>query len=67
MHLISKTTDREDMLKKPPFGPGFRRDQVECADSMEVWGTGIKDVGEFTEFRLIKSGCSIYTKRVDGY
>lgn len=64
--------DGDDMaevaLAKAPFGPGFTMDQVQAADTLEVWCSGLTDAGpELTRFDLKKAGRLVATATLYGY
>ena len=65
------TVDGEDMALMAtaprPLGPAFTADQVEKADSMEVWCSGVLDQQECTEFRLMKGGRVVANVVIPGY
>jgi hypothetical protein len=46
----------------------FNDTELAKADRLEIWGSSFNDPGEdFTEYRLIKNGVAINTKRQAGY
>jgi hypothetical protein len=52
----------------PPFGPGFTDQEIQAADTMEIWHSAFTDAGEdCTEFRLFKNNQHTATKRLGGY
>ena len=53
---------------KRPLGPGFKPEQVEQADSMEVWCSGIMDPGpDCVRFDLLRGRKVIASVVVPGY
>ena len=67
MYLIKRTTNQEEMMLQPPFGPGFNNLPESC--TMEVWGSSMtQDGADYCEFRLFgESGQPICKKRIGGY
>ena len=59
MQLLRKTIKPFDMSAH------FAEFQIEAAEVMEVWETEARDDGNFVEYRLMRKGCTLYTKRVD--
>lgn len=52
----------------PPLGPGFSSEEAAQADTLEMWGTSFSDPGDdFVEYRLLKEGQIVHTKRFAGY
>jgi len=52
-----------------PLGPGFGAADIEKADLLEVWCSGIHDLGpDYTIFKLFdNTGSLIASKRIEGY
>lgn len=72
MNLIAKFTGnqaRQSAASKPPLGVGFSAAIVSKTETLEVYGSGLKDAGpDFCEFRAIDAGGNIVgTKRLNGY
>lgn len=68
-HLLKETTNKDEMMAGPPFGPGVCRDIAEKAARMEVWGSNFNEPGpDYCEFRLYDvAGIVVDRRRVDGY
>lgn len=69
---LSKTYTNDDLYiqatMSKPFGPDFSKEQLKDANSMEIWHSSFSDEGDdFTEFRLLKDGKTVHTKRIQGY
>lgn len=66
-------TVKGDAIKKkatdsPPFGPGFAEKDLKDVDALEIWGSLASDAGDdYCEFRLMKGGKTIKSKRIVGY
>lgn len=69
MYRVSSTDDKAKMLDNRFAHPGFPMEQVEQADTMELWGTKFSDdnAPDYCEFRLLKGDEVFATKRIDGY
>lgn len=69
MYKISDTYNKNEMLKKPPAGPGFSMKKAIEAAWMEVWGSSFGEMeDDFCEFRLFDvEGVIIDRKKVYGY
>jgi len=72
MHRIQTWNNKDEVMRegtqKPPFGAGFNKQQVEQAETLELWGSSFTDTGsDFCEFRLLRKGGIIARKRVAGY
>ena len=71
MYRVDITTGEELLpaaTATPPFGPGFSTDIVAQADTLEMWGSSFTDPGDdFVEYRLLKKGQVVQTKRFAGY
>lgn len=67
-YLHETVVDKEVMTRRPPFGPGFTVQEVQRAERMEVWGSGIKDPGgDYCEFRLMEGKKVLATRTISGY
>jgi hypothetical protein len=57
---------RETAARKPPFGPGIDRVDI---NRLEVWASGLKDPGDdYCEFRVFDAdGTLLASRRVEGY
>jgi hypothetical protein len=64
--VVGNELERE-ATAKAPFGPGFSKETVQKADSMQIWHTSFKDADEYTEFRLLKGEEVVATARFNGY
>lgn len=72
MPYLTERLTNDAMKKKataaPPFGPGFAEEDLKNVDALETWCSLFSDPGEdYCEFRLIKDGKTIKSKRVSGY
>ena len=71
MAFLSDIVRGEEMKKMNEMwvGPKFTPEQMEQAELMEVWYSGVEDLGpDYTEFRLLSlDNTVIATKRVEGY
>jgi len=67
MYLGRTTDNKEEMHRKPPFGPGFT--ELGTAVTMQIWHSSFTDPGpDFNEFVLLDvHGQRVGVKRVEGY
>jgi hypothetical protein len=55
-------------LTPPPFGPGFTMTDLDGADALEIWGSQFSTTTEdFIDYRLIRAGRCIKSRRFAGY
>lgn len=72
MYLVERVEGTEAVIQgataQRPFGPGFGIDDLAGVDAMEVWGTQFTEgVSDYVEFRLLRDGAVIKSRRVEGY
>lgn len=70
MYVLSKDTkEKEAMMAKPPFGPGFTEEDITRAETMDILATDINDPGsDYVMFILRdKKGNTINSKKIKGY
>jgi len=70
MYFSSKdVTDKTQMTRQPPLGPGFTQAQADEAHTMDIAHSSFKDDGEdYTLFILKDSkGQKITSAKMDGY
>lgn len=70
-HLMETVTGdamKKKATNKPPFGPGFAEGDLKDIEALEVWGSLANDPGsDYCEFRLMKAGKTVKSKRIAGY
>lgn len=68
MYLMKTVTEKSEMTKAPPFGPGVSPELAAQADRMEVWATKLSDPGPDHCRFLLKSADGEILKdvRIDG-
>lgn len=65
-----ETARKEKALEPPPFGPGFKQEEIPGdAVNLEVWASSYDDAGDdFCEFRLVDAkGNTLVSRKVEGY
>lgn len=72
MYLIEKVQGIDSVLMTAtmpePFGPGWTTEDAEQADALEIWGTRFSESdADYVEYRLMKEGAVIKTRRTEGY
>lgn len=67
-YLVERTTHKDAMTLRQPFGPGFPQELADQAEAMEWWGSSIMDGGaDWNEFRLFVGDEVIARRRMAGY
>lgn len=69
MGMVMGNLMRKMAVDRPPFGPGFTENELECAKIMEIEGSSFSDPGpDYCDFILKDAeGKELARKRVDGY
>lgn len=67
MRTVSGDMLWDAAMADPPFGPGFQETDLDDIDCMEIWGSRFNAPEDFVEYRLLRGGMVIKSRRVAGY
>lgn len=67
--LSKDIKEKELMMEQPPFGPGFTKQEVLLAETMDIVATDLNEPGpDYAMFILRnKEGDIINSKKISGY
>jgi hypothetical protein len=67
--LYEGIKDKQEMMWEPPYGPGFTKDEIANAETMDIVASDIKEPGiDYAIFMLRnKTGEVIQSKKIIGY
>lgn len=67
IETVSGDALEEAATANQPFGPGFHKTDLDGAECLEIWGSRFNAPEDFVEYRLMRGGMVIKSRRFAGF